>query len=234
MIAREGLILIFSGLALTIVSMWGATRFNSYWLFVLSAVFALLTLFTTFFFRDPDRTCQVEPNLLVAPADGKIVDISEVPHHPFVGGPAIKISIFLSVIDVHVNRIPATGVIDYVKYNPGKFFPAYEEKASELNEQTEIGMTSESGHKLVFKQIAGIIARRIVCRLNEKDTVTVGRRFGMIRFGSRTDLIIPADSRLEISLDDQVYGGQTVMGYLSDNKKTTGAAETVKENNDKI
>jgi len=234
MIAREGLIFIFSGLALTVAFMWGATRFNSYWLFALSAMFALLTLFTTFFFRDPDRTCPVEPNLLVAPADGKIVDISEVPHHPFIGGAAVKISIFLSVVDIHVNRVPATGVIDYVKYNPGKFFAAYEEKASELNEQTEIGMTAESGHKLVFKQIAGIIARRIVCRLNENDTVTAGRRFGMIRFGSRADLIIPADSRLEISLGDKVYGGQTVIGYLSDTKKKTGATETVKEKNAKI
>ncbi|MBN1212254.1 MAG: phosphatidylserine decarboxylase family protein [candidate division Zixibacteria bacterium] len=233
MIAREGLIFIFIGLALTAAFMWGATRYSNLWLFALSVVFALLTLFTTFFFRDPDRTCPDHQNLLVAPADGKIIDISEIPNHPFIGGAAVKISIFLSVLDVHVNRIPATGVIDFVKYNPGKFFAAYEEKASELNEQTEIGMTAISGHKLVFKQIAGIIARRIVCRLNEKDTVTAGERFGMIRFGSRTDLIIPADSRLEISLGDQVYGGRSVIGYLNDTDAVT-AKEAVKEKNAEI
>jgi phosphatidylserine decarboxylase len=234
MIAREGFIFIFIGLIVTAGLLWGATRYNSYWLLAFSAIFALLTVFTTFFFRDPNRSCPVEPNLLVAPADGRIIDISRIPNHPFIGGAAVKISIFLSIIDVHINRIPATGVIDYVKYHPGKFFAAYKEKASEFNEQTEIGMTAESGHKLVFKQIAGIIARRIVCRLKDKETVTAGSRFGMIRFGSRTDLIIPADSRLEIALGDQVYGGQTVIGYLSGNRETTGEKAALKEKNAKI
>ena len=230
MIAREGLIFIISGLIPTIIFIWGATRWNSYWLLSLSVVFALLTLFTTFFFRDPDRTCPVTPNLLIAPADGKVVAIKNIANHPFIGGEAIQISIFLSITDVHINRVPVSGSIDYVRYNPGKFFAAYKDKASELNEQTEIGMTAVSGYKLIVKQIAGVIARRIVCRLKDNDSVMAGQRFGMIRFGSRTDLIIPAGSRLEISRGNKVHGGETIIGYLPEKECPTEESKTIKEN----
>ena len=234
MIAREGFLLIFIGLAVTLALLWGATRWNSFWLFGVSLVFGLLTLFTTFFFRDPPRTVGDKPNILIAPADGKIVAIDTIPNHSFVGGEAVKVSIFLSVFDVHINRVPTAGTIDFVKYNPGKFIAAYEDKASEVNEQTEIGMTAESGHKLVFKQIAGIIARRIVCHLHENDTVQTGEKFGMIKYGSRTDLIIPSDSRLEIKMKDQVYAGETVIGYLSETPGSNDERESVKENNAEI
>lgn len=126
----------------------------------------------------------------------------------------MKISIFLSIFDVHINRIPASGRIDYVKYNPGKFFAAYKDKASQLNEQTEIGITTEAGHKIVVKQIAGLIARRIVCKLREGDAVSVGNRFGMIRFGSRAELFVPVNSKLQVETGEHVKGGQTVIGYL--------------------
>lgn len=234
MIVREGLIFILGGLVLTLIFIGSANRFNSYGLFALSLVFALLTLFVTFFFRDPDRTCPEEPLLLVAPADGKIVDIKKIPHHPFIGGEAVKISIFLSIVDVHVNRIPISGVVNYVKYIPGKFFAAFEDKASDLNEQTEIGLTSSDGHKIAVKQIAGIIARRIVCRLKDNDSVTIGQRFGMIRFGSRTDIILPVDSRLNISLGDKVLGGQTIIGHLPDRTLTEDRDKAVREDNAKI
>lgn len=214
MIAREGILLILIGLAVTLILVMLASRFDSRSLFAASLVFGLLTLFTTYFFRDPPRHVPEEPDLLVSPADGRVVAIDHVVDHPIIRGPATKISIFLSVFDVHVNRTPTSGVIDYVLYNPGQFLAAYEDKASDVNEQTEIGMTTPGGHKLVVKQIAGVIARRIVCRLRAGDSVASGERFGLIRFGSRTDLIIPADSRIDVKLGDRVRGGETIMGRL--------------------
>jgi len=215
MVAREGLASIFIGAVLTIGFILTAVRYDNKVLLVVSLVFAILTLFTTFFFRDPHRSFTPHDNLLISPADGKIIAIENIKDNSFIGGKAVKISIFLSVFDVHINRIPATGMVDYVKYNPGKFFPAYREKASLYNEQTEIGLTAVSGQKLIVKQIAGIIARRIVCHLKKGEDVTVGKRFGMIKFGSRTELIVPADSKLLVKKGDHVYGGKTAIGYLS-------------------
>lgn len=229
MVARDGWLFIFIGLILTVMALYGANRWDSWPAFVLSLMFGMLTIFTAFFFRDPERTVALEPHLLVAPADGKIVVVDTLANHPFIGGPTVQVSIFLSVFNVHVNRIPASGSVDYVKYNPGKFLAAYEDKASEVNEQTEIGMTVPSGQRIVFKQIAGLIARRIVCRLESGDHVTGGDRFGMIKFGSRTDLLIPADSRLTVALGDRVKGGETVMGYLSGVAASSKTVEVRKE-----
>ncbi|MCP4684752.1 MAG: phosphatidylserine decarboxylase family protein [bacterium] len=214
MIAREGWTFIIVGVVLTVLLIWAATRWDHWPTFALSLLLGILTIFTAFFFRDPGREIPLIANGLVAPADGKIVAIDTLDTHPHVGGPTLKVSIFLSVFDVHINRVPIGGTIDYVKYSPGKFLAAFNDKASLLNEQTEIGMTTEAGHKVVFKQIAGLIARRIVCTLKEKDKVATGDRCGMIRFGSRTDLLVPVDSRLNVGLGDRVKGGTTVMGYL--------------------
>ena len=231
MIAREGLPFIVVGLVVTAGLIFTALRWDSWWLFSAGTLLTLLTLFTIFFFRDPHRPVIVEPDLLLAPADGRILSINTVENHPYVEGRAVKISIFLSIFDVHINRIPTSGTIDYVKYNPGKFFPAFKDKASEQNEQTEIGLTSDVGHKLVVKQIAGFIARRIVCRLREGDTVSAGDRFGMIRFGSRTELFVPADSDLRVQVGDHVKGGLTVIGRLSSRRPRTALAETVRGEN---
>jgi len=215
MIAREGYPFILIGLVLTVVLVLLATRANSYWLFGISAIFGLLTLFVTFFFRDPDRSCAAEPGSLVSPADGRVIKVEQVGSHPFMGGPAAKISIFLSVFDVHVNRVPASGVVTHVAYHPGEFLVAYEDKASEKNEQTEIGMTTESGDRILFKQIAGYIARRIVCHLKEGDTVTAGQRFGLIRFGSRTELFVPVSATVLVKAGDRVLGGETPLVRLA-------------------
>ncbi|RKX22439.1 MAG: phosphatidylserine decarboxylase family protein [Candidatus Zixiibacteriota bacterium] len=214
MIAREGLIFILSGTVLTVISLLLSTLWDSRGLFILSLIFGLLTIFTTYFFRDPERQFENKPNILISPADGKIVGVDTV-YNEFIGGEALKVSIFLSVFDVHVNRIPTNGVINYVKYNPGEFFPAFEDKASDKNEQTEIGMTTSEGKKIIFKQIAGIIARRIVCRLDENQKVTAGERFGIIRFGSRTELFVSINSKLMVKKGDRVKGSETVIGYLS-------------------
>jgi len=231
MIAREGWTLILIGLVLTVVLIWAATRWDNWPTFVLSLIFGVLTIFTIFFFRDPDRTIPLAPNLLVAPADGKIVAVDTLETHPHVGAQVLKVSIFLSIFDVHVNRTPIAGVVDYVRYNPGKFFAAFQDKASELNEQTEIGMTTESGQKIAFKLIAGFIARRIVCTLEAKDEVVTGQRCGMIRFGSRADLLVPADTRLDVKLGDRVKGGKTVIGTLS-GRASGSAAPSAAEGHD--
>jgi len=220
MIAREGFGPILTGLAVTIVLMLLSAWLENGVLSVFAFVAALLTLFIVFFFRDPERRCNRQPGLLVSPADGRILDVERIPHHDFIGGEASKVSIFLSIFDVHVNRIPVDGSVEYVKYRPGKFFRAFLDKASEENEQTEIGIITDSGQRLVVKQIAGLIARRIVCRLSEGDRVDTGARFGMIRFGSRTELLLPADAEVSVKKGEHVKGGETVIGYL-----TTAAAE---------
>jgi phosphatidylserine decarboxylase len=223
MIAREGIPFILIGLALTVILMLIATKYDSNWAFGTAILFGLLTLFTTFFFRDPNRSVPVTAGMLVSPADGKVIRIDTLENHPYVGGRTIKISIFLSVFDVHVNRVPAEGRIEYVKYNPGKFFAAFADKASELNEQTEIGMTTPGGAKIMFKQIAGLIARRIVCHLKPEDKVSAGERFGLIRFGSRTELFVPAGSKIEVAVGDRVTGGKSIIGYLGTTVSSTVA-----------
>lgn len=226
MIARDGWTFILIGLVLTIIFLWMATRWDSRTAFVFSLIFALLTTFTAYFFRDPDRSAIVQPGMLLAPADGKVVLIDTLESHPFVGDNTIQVSIFLSVFDVHINRVPAGGLIDYVNYNPGEFFAAYEDKASQLNEQTEIGMITESGRKIAFKQIAGIIARRIICNLVAGDRVIAGDRFGLIRFGSRTDILLPAGSRVAVQVGDRVRGGETVIGHLAEMATETTTVES--------
>lgn len=214
MIAREGLVLILIGGVITVGLIASATRYDSRVLFVLGLVFAVLTLFTVFFFRDPDRSFAGDDYVLVAPADGRVLSVDTVGREDFTGGEATKVSIFLSIFDVHINRVPAGGKVDYVKYNPGRFLAAFRDKASHLNEQTEVGMTTGTGHRIVFKQIAGLIARRIVCRLKQGDEVSAGDRFGMIRFGSRAELFVPVGTDIHIKPGEHVKGGRTVVGRL--------------------
>jgi phosphatidylserine decarboxylase len=233
MIAREGLPFILIGLAIASGTLLGAVRWDSRWLFGLSLLFAVLTVFVVFFFRDPDRTFASQPGALVAPADGKIIAIKELDHNEYIGGGATQVSIFLSVFDVHINRVPVAGKIEYVKYNPGKFLAAFNDKASLENEQTEIGLMTADDARVIFKQIAGLIARRIVCNLDEGDDVVAGDRFGLIRFGSRTDLIVPKDATISVKLGDKVKGGETIVGYLA-SEKEEAAANDQRQNDVKI
>jgi len=227
MMAKEGLIFVAIGLAITAGLLWSANKWDSRTLFVFSLLAVVLTLFVVFFFRDPERVVIEHPDIIVSPADGKIIAIEEIENHPFVGDRVTKVSIFLSVFDVHINRVPVSGVVEYVDYNPGKFFAAFLDKASELNERTDIGVTSSSGRRVSFRQIAGVIARRIVCRLNPGERVVAGDRFGMIRFGSRTELFLPIDTRIDVKPGDHVSGGSSVIGYiggLTETLDTAGAA----------
>ena len=178
----------------------------------LTFAMGLLALEVFWFFRDPERTIPSEEGLVVAPADGKIVDIAEVQEDRFLKTRAIKISIFLNVFNVHVNRIPCSGVIQNIVYQPGKFFAANKALASTENEQNAVLLETPSGARVVFIQVAGLIARRIVCWAKKDDKVERGSRFGMIRFGSRTDLFLPLGTEIQVALGDKVKGGSSVIG----------------------
>lgn len=174
------------------------------WILSAAAVFVL------WFFRDPDPSLPSDADLVVAPGQGKIVAIQDVEEHTFMAGPARKISIFLSVFDVHVQRAPVSGTVEFQAYNPGKYVAAWLEKASEDNEQASLGIATEKGRVLV-RQIAGLIARRIITDASEGDSVERGKRFGLIRFGSRVDLFVPMHWEVLCAVGDKVRVGTTVI-----------------------
>jgi phosphatidylserine decarboxylase len=170
-----------------------------------------ITLFFAFFFRDPERKIAQEESIIFSPADGKIVELLPFSENNYLNSPGTKVSIFLSLWDVHINRNPINGVVRYSKYIPGRFNPAYKEKASSENEQNELGLENEK-IKLVLKQIAGTVARRIVCRIKEGDKIMAGQRFGMIKFGSRVELFLPEKVKILVKLGQKVKAGETVIG----------------------
>jgi len=180
---------------------------------------ALLGLATTFFiiyfFRDPDRTVPNSGGLFVSPADGKIVTAGTVENSTYYEGTCLKISVFMSVFNVHVNRMPCKGKVKKIIYNPGKYFSANLDKASKENEQNAVYLKTEDGKEICTVQIAGLIARRIICRIQEGDEVDRGQRFGMICFGSRLDVYLPKDSKLNVAVGDIVKAGTTVLGELT-------------------
>lgn len=183
-------------------------------LFVSSAI---LYLFTFWFFRDPERTLPQEAKndaaYIVSPADGKIVEIVEEEEKWYLKTKSKRISIFLSPLDVHVNRIPISGIVEFYSYNPGKYIIANHPKSSELNEQSRIGVNTPYG-KVFFKQIVGVVARRLVCEVKEGDTIKVGERFGMMKFGSRMDIAVPVDTEIMLKVGDKVVAGKTIVAKL--------------------
>ena len=185
-------------------------------LLILSLIATIFTIFTVFFFRDPNRNMDVPDKAVLTPADGKIIQIQQIDHNNNpLGEPAFKISIFMSIFNVHVNRIPITGVIKEITYYPGKFFSANLDKASEHNERNCLKLQTPDSRNIVFIQIAGLIARRIVCWVEKGDNMRQGQRFGLIRYGSRLEVYIPGDSRIIARLHQKVSAGKTVIGYLS-------------------
>ncbi|MGH2574082.1 MAG: phosphatidylserine decarboxylase family protein [Ignavibacteria bacterium] len=182
---------------------------------ILLIVSVLFFSFTLFFFRDPIRNLPegIKKNDIVSPADGRVMMIEDVEDNLYLKSKAKLIGIFLSPLDVHVNRIPVSGKVDYFEYVKGKYIAAFEPKSSELNERTLIGI-SNGDFKLLFKQIAGFVARRIVCNLKLGDYVRAGEKFGMIRFGSRVDLIVPQNINIKVSVKQKVVGGETIIACL--------------------
>jgi phosphatidylserine decarboxylase len=177
----------------------------------------LLFVFTLYFFRDPQRKIPSDSAAILSPADGKVIAIGETRNAEGYGGPARFVAIFLSVWDVHVNRIPVDGKITRIEYRKGDFKKAYLSDASEHNEQTRILIENPRG-KVLVKQIAGILARRIVCRAREGEQVAKGDRFGMIKFGSRAELFLPPSVHLRVSVGDKVKGGETIIGEFSNDR----------------
>jgi len=176
-------------------------------------VVALLALFVLFFFRDPHRDIPVEPTALISPADGLIHRIDKDWFDPETGEKRIRISIFLSVFNVHINRYPVAGKVEKVDIRPGKFLAAFNHMASEENAQSVVLINSPYG-KIVVKQIVGLIARRIVCNAKAGDTVVKGDRYGLIRFGSRMDITMPATATVAVKLKDKVAGGSSILAHL--------------------
>lgn len=207
-IAHEGYPFIIFSLVVTVfVAFFGIS-----WLIIL---FAFITFFIIWFFRNPERYFQEEEKVLISPADGKVIKIEDVEVNGTISGRFKKISIFMNVFNVHVNRAVYSGKIETINYLEGKFFSANLDKASLDNERNEIMIRSEDGHSIWMVQIAGLIARRIVCWVNVGTTIKKGERFGLIRFGSRVDVYLPEDSQISVKLRDNVKAGQTVLGYLS-------------------
>ena len=172
-----------------------------------------LTVFTLFFFRDPERTAPQGKGVVVSPADGRVIVVKDVFEPDYLKQNMKQISIFLSVFNVHVNRAPYAGRVEVIQYNPGKFHIASVDKASLENEQTAMVIT-DGKNRILVKQIAGLIARRIVCYAKPGDELTTGERYGLIRFGSRVDIFLPKDAEVRVKVGDRIKGARDIIGVL--------------------
>ncbi|GIK60552.1 MAG: phosphatidylserine decarboxylase family protein [Ignavibacteriota bacterium] len=177
---------------------------------VIILIAAAILFLTLNFFRDPERKTPSAINIVVAPADGKIIVIKQNIFNHFVGENCNQVSIFMSPLNVHVNRIPIDGKVEHLKYYEGKFVAAFDDKASENNERMETGIVNSEG-KILFTQVAGFLARRIVNELKIGDEVKTGERFGMIKFGSRVDIFVPSKYIPAVNLNENVYAGETIL-----------------------
>jgi phosphatidylserine decarboxylase len=211
--AREGLLFIGIAAVITAGAFGLAISRRSWGMWLAAIVLLLLALWVAYFFRDPERVGERGPSLVVSPADGKLIMITEVDEPAFVHGRAIRLSIFMNVFNVHVNRYPVDGVVKFIHYNKGKFFNAAAEKSSLENEQMSVGLESQSTRVLV-RQIAGLIARRIVTYSKLGEKVKQGDRMGIIRFGSRVDVFLPPGSTIRAKLGDATTAGVTILGEL--------------------
>jgi phosphatidylserine decarboxylase len=204
------------GVPFVLISMVLTFLFLYFGLIFMSILTGVISVFITLFFRDPERNNSSHHKAVLTPADGKILEIRhlEDKDNP-LGQPAVKVSIFMSVFNVHVNRIPVGGIIKKIIYTPGKFFSANLDKASKYNENNRIILETDDSHIIAFIQIAGLIARRISCWVKEIEHVEAGQRFGLIRFGSRVELYLPYNSKIIARPCQKVRAGETIIGYLS-------------------
>jgi phosphatidylserine decarboxylase len=213
-IAREGLPFLIPSALLTLFFVgvgWTALTIPG----------VILTLFIAYFFRNPERKIPSLPNIILSPADGRIVHVGECEEDRFLKQRALKVSIFMSPFDVHLNRAPASGKVLEVSYHPGRFLVASRDKASLLNEQNALVIETEDRSKILLVQIAGLVARRIVCYAKTGDLLKKGEIFGMIRFGSRVDLYLPTDVRPIVRVGQHIKGGESIIGYRHEEEKNT-------------
>jgi phosphatidylserine decarboxylase len=207
-VASAGYPFIFTSVFVTIVfALLGLTT--------LTLIGLASSLFICYFFRDPDRVVPNFKGAVISPADGKIISAGPVGSSRFYEGSCIKVSIFMSIFNVHVNRIPHEGHVKTISYYPGKFFSANLDKASRDNEHNAVTLETEEGQTICTVQIAGLIARRIICKIQKGDIVARGQRFGLICFGSRLDVYLPPDTNLKVTVGDRVKAGTSVLGDLT-------------------
>jgi len=206
-IAREGIPIILFFLFFTISSF----MFDS---IASGVVFLLITVFIVWFFRNPRRNTPDYEKLVISPADGKVLRIEELSETEFMKGPCRRVAIFMNIFNVHVNRIPYSGHVEWIRYRKGKFVSANLDKASTDNERNIVKIKGDDGNELIVVQIAGLIARRIVCWITEGAYAKKGERFGMIRFGSCVELYLPEDCIISVKIGDKVVAGETPIGCL--------------------
>ncbi len=208
-VAREGLGIIYVSVALCLI----LALLGSFFLFI---VFLLLTAFFVFFFRDPQRELPpLDPGSVICPADGKIIDISEIFEDDYLKRNTRRISIFLSIFDCHINRSPVSGRVVGTTYYPGKFKMAFKGNSSDTNERLATLIECEGGVRVVIVQVAGFLARRIVSRAKFGDVLEIGEKFGMIKFGSRVDIYLPEDVKVGVEVGQKVVAGRTVIAWLT-------------------
>ncbi len=213
--AREGRPFIATALIAAALAWWLAVaRPGAAWT-VVAVVVTILALWVAYFFRDPERAGERGSELVIAPADGRVVSVADVDEPAFLHSAATRVSIFMNVFDVHVNRYPVTGTVRYVHYNRGKFLHAAAEKASLENEQMSVGLVSGARqHRVLVRQIAGLIARRIANYSREGESVEQGDRMGIIRFGSRVDVLLPRAAEILVRPGDRTHAGKTLLARL--------------------
>lgn len=209
MIAREGIpfVVVPAAIAAVLYFLWPKSA-------PLALLGILLAAYMAWFFRDPERIPPADPGAVISPADGRIVFSGDCPPGIWSPEPGKMVSVFMWIFDVHVNRAPVSGKVISIRYHPGKFLAANVEKASLENEQNGVVLETAEGRRVSYVQIAGMVARRIVCNLSEGDTVRRGQRVGMIRFGSRVDVLLPASAVLRVRKGDRVRAGESILGVL--------------------
>lgn len=218
MIHREGWPTIIITLIFSVIITFCAHYFlgEYFWIKLLSWTLSIFLLITVLqFFRNPKRTTELNDNNIIAPADGKVVVIEEVTDVEYFHGKRLQVSIFMSPTNVHVNRFPISGLVKYVKYHAGLYLVAWHPKSSTENERTTIVVEHSSGKEVLFRQIAGALARRIVYYCKPGEKALQGAEFGFIKFGSRVDLLLPLDAKITVTLGQKVVGGNTVIAQFS-------------------
>jgi len=205
-IAKEGYPFILLPAFITIV-------FALSGLYIPTIPFTILTLFMLFFFRDPERTIERRDGVFYSPADGRVIFVGRTMEEEILKEEAIEVSIFMSPLDVHINRIPCDGVVRDVRHYPGRFTAAYRDDSSMANEHITMLIEGRDG-RVVVRQVAGFLARRAICRVKPGDSVSQGQRYGMIKFGSRVDIYMPLNTSIKVGLNDRVKAGQSIIGTI--------------------
>mgnify|MGYP006273368669 FL=1 len=214
MLAKEGYSTIAAVLIFSLIAGFLSTLGPSWLQWPVITGLLLFVALITYFFRDPERRTPESSGAVISPADGKVVSIKKVTEEEYMQSEGIQVSIFLSPLDVHVNRVPVSGKIEYLKYHPGKYLMAWEDHASEMNERAHFGVLQPDGKRILFKQITGFLARRIVYHLKKGDEVQAGDRFGIMKFGSRMDIILPVDADVTVMEGDRTVAGESLIARL--------------------